>query len=135
NLLAEPFLGGFNNPRPQLVDINGDGRPDLFVQESKNDLMFFENVGGGKFVLRDTHFQNVQLGEWFRFADMNHDGLVDILGETPIGYIRIYKNVGTKTQPRFELAVDSLRDADGTPIFADPQNILNVVDIDNNGRL
>jgi hypothetical protein len=133
--LAEPFLGGFNLPRPQLVDIDGDGDLDLFVQEMKNDLMFFENVGGGRFVWRTGDFQDVQVGEWFRFADLNGDGLVDLLGEQPIGYIRVYQNVGTKTAPKLVLAVDSLRDADGTPIFADPQNILNVVDIDHNGRL
>src|SRR5690606_17786605 len=35
----------------------------------------------------------------------------------------------------FELVADSLMDADGKPLFADRQNILQVVDIDCNGRL
>ncbi len=40
-----PFLGGFDVPRPQLVDIDGDGDNDLFVQERTDELIFFENVG------------------------------------------------------------------------------------------
>ena len=40
-----PFLGGFNHPRPQFVDIDGDGDQDLFVQEEVNALIFFENAG------------------------------------------------------------------------------------------
>ncbi len=133
--LAEPFLGGFNLPRPQLVDIDGDGDLDLFVQEGRNDLIYFENVGGGHFVWRSDDFQGVKVGEWFRFADLNGDGVVDLLAEEPIGYIKVYRNVGTRTAPKLVAAVDSLRDADGRPIFADPQNILNVSDIDGNGRL
>ncbi len=131
----DPFIGGFNNPRPQLVDIDGDGDVDLFVQDAPDNLLYFENVGGGRLEFRTERYQGTHIGEWFRFADLNGDGLHDLLAETPIGYVRIYANRGTRTAPRLELALDSLRDGDGKPIFADPQNILNVVDIDANGRL
>ena len=43
---AEPFLGGFNVPRPQLVDIDGDGDDDLMVQEATGSVMFFERRPG-----------------------------------------------------------------------------------------
>ena len=42
---ALPFLGGLDVPRPQFVDIDGDGDHDLFVQEYSNAVWFFENTG------------------------------------------------------------------------------------------
>ncbi|MEX2601568.1 MAG: VCBS repeat-containing protein [Balneolaceae bacterium] len=132
-LIDFPFLGGFNAPRPQFVDIDSDGDPDLFVQENSNELMFFENLGasaGFQLVWRTDKFHGLDVGEWFRFADMDQDGDLDLLAEQPYSYIRYYKNEGTPEVPSFTLAADSLRDVNGTPIFSDRQNIPNVTDID-----
>ncbi len=133
-----PFLGGFNAPRPQFVDINNNGHADLFVQENTDDLKFFENTGDeDKFPLewRTNKFQNLDIGEWFRFVDLDQDGDYDLLAEQPYSYIRYYKNEGTPESPDFVPAADSLRDSNGEPIFSDRQNIPNVTDIDQNGRL
>ena len=57
-----PFLGGFNVPRPQFTDIDGDGDVDLFLQERPGELMLFENVGGPtrpEFVWRTDRYQNL----------------------------------------------------------------------------
>src|SRR5262245_65409973 len=43
-----PFLGGLDVPRPQFVDIDGDGDLDLFLEEYSNTLWFFENTGSAK---------------------------------------------------------------------------------------
>jgi hypothetical protein len=129
-----PFLGGFDVPRPQLVDIDGDGDLDLFVQERSGEVIHFENVAGA-FAWRTNHFHALDVGEWYRFVDLDGDGRLDLLGESRNSYIRAWRNVGTRTAPRFVMAADSLRDADGVPIFADRQNILNVVDIDADGQL
>jgi hypothetical protein len=129
-----PFLGGFDVPRPQLVDIDGDGDLDLFVQERSGEVMQFENVNG-VFTWRTSHYQGLDVGEWYRFVDLDGDGRPDLLGESRNSYIRAWRNVGTRAAPRFVMAADSLRDADGVPIFADRQNILNVVDIDADGQL
>lgn len=131
--ITSPFLGGFNLPRPQLVDIDGDGDLDLFVQESRHDVKFFERVGDA-WIWRTDRWQGVQVGEWYRFADLDADGDLDLLGEQPMGYIRAWRNEGDRTSARMVAVPDTLRDITGTPIFADPQNILNVVDIDCNGR-
>jgi hypothetical protein len=131
--MLQPFLGGFEVPRPQLVDIDGDGDLDLFVQEQSNALMFFENVDG-VFTWRTDRWLDLPIGEWYRFAELTGDGLPDLLSESPVSYIRAWRNVGTRAEPRFVIAVDSLQDSDGAPIPADRQNILNIVDIDCNGR-
>ncbi|HEX6309417.1 MAG TPA: VCBS repeat-containing protein [Longimicrobiales bacterium] len=135
---AHPFLGGFDVPRPQFIDIDGDGDLDLFVQERSDDLMFFENVGtaaAASYVWRTDSYRDLAIGEWYRFVDMDSDGDYDMIAEQPYSYIRLYRNEGTARAPEFVLAGDTLRDTDGRPIFADRQNIANAADIDCNGLM
>jgi hypothetical protein len=135
---AHPFLGGLDVPRPQFIDIDGDADLDLFVQERSNDVMHFENTGTAsapKYVWRSDKYRDIDIGEWYRFIDMDGDGDHDLIAERPYSYIRLYHNTGSATAPRFEVAGDTLLDADGKPIFADRQNIANAADIDCNGLM
>jgi len=131
-----PFLGGLNVPRPQLIDIDGDGDLDLFVQERGNELMYFERVDPNalRWVWRTDRFQDLAIGEWYRFLDLDDDGDLDLLAEEPYSYIRYYRNDGSRTKPRFALAADTLRDDEGKALFSDRQNIPNVSDIDCDGK-
>ena len=136
--IANPFYGGLNTPRPQFVDIDGDGDEDLFLQERSGKIAFFERVtesDTSRLVWRSDDYRGLDVGEWFRFADLDQDGAPDLLAEQPYSHIRAYRNVGTETNPQFELFSDSLRTPDGTPIFSDRQNIPNVTDIDCDGQL
>ena len=132
-----PFLGGFDHPRPQLVDIDGDGRLDLFVQEVTGPVLHFVQDGMRDgipvWALASERFQDLDVGEWFRFADLDGDGDFDLLGEAPFSYVRYWRNDGTPQAPRFVLAADTLRDAGGHPIFSDRQNIPQLGDIDCDG--
>ena len=132
-----PFLGGLDVPRPQFVDIDGDGDPDLFLQEYANTLWFFENVGTSeapRFEWRTDRFQDLEIGEWYRFVDVNGDGQVDLLTESPVSRIRYYRNTGTKTKAAFAEA-GRLRDGAGEAMFMDRQNIPAFGDLDCDGRL
>ena len=132
--IAQPVLGGLDVPRPQLVDIDGDGDLDLFVQERSGEVTFFEREGD-RWTWRTDRYEGLDVGEWYRFVDLDGDGDVDLLGELRNSYVRAWRNDGGRTTPRFVAVEDTLRDADGVALFADRQNILNLVDIDCNGRL
>ena len=135
--LEMPFHGGLNAPRPQLVDADGDGDLDLFLQEVTGSVALFERDGEGdglpRFVLRTPRYGDIDVGEWFRFADVDADGDLDLLAEQRFSYIKYYRNDGGRGEYRFVLAADTLTDVDGTPIFSDRQNIPQLGDLDCNG--
>jgi hypothetical protein len=126
------WLGGLNQPRPQLADVDGDGDADLFIQERSGRIIHFENAGRGdrpRFEWRSDRFAGLEVGEWYRFADMDRDGDPDLLGESPFSHVRLWRN----DDGGFGVWSDSLRDAAGAPIFSDRQNIPNAGDMDCDG--
>jgi hypothetical protein len=96
--------------------------------------MLFQRRAAG-WQLTADRFQNIDIGEWYRFVDLDGDGLFDLLTESPLSYIRYYRNTGTRNAPTFVMAVDTVRDIQGTAIYADRQNIAQFADVDCNGKL
>lgn len=133
-----PFQGGFNVPRPQFADMDNDGDQDMFVQEESGRIIHLENTGTAaepRYTWRTSAWKGLDTGEWYRIVDLDQDGDMDVLTEERFSYIRFYRNEGTLEEPNFVVAVDTLMDATGTPIFADRQNIPHIVDIDCDGLL
>ncbi|HWP38128.1 MAG TPA: VCBS repeat-containing protein [Gemmatimonadales bacterium] len=135
-----PFLGGFNSPRPQLVDFDADGLRDLVVQEYGDQLMLLGNEGAGRdgvprFALRSRALAGLRPGEWSRLVDVDGDGALDLFGELPFGYMRVWRRLGRGEAAPFAQPSDSLRDMTGAAVYSDRQNIPQFVDFDCDGRL
>ncbi|MDZ4699808.1 MAG: VCBS repeat-containing protein [Rhodothermales bacterium] len=137
-LYGHPFLGGLNVPRPQFVDIDGDGDDDLFLQNITGQMMFFERIGthqNPEWRWQTDRYMDLDIGEWSRFVDIDADGDFDILAERPFSYMQLYHNTGSSERAVFAANSDTVRSATGAPIFADRQNIPNFTDIDCDGLL
>jgi len=133
-----PFLGGLNVPRLQLVDIDGDGDQDLYLQEYTGQLMHFSNEGtpgDPRFVFQTRRYEGLDIGEWFRFVDLDGDGDYDLLAEKRFSHIRYFLNVGSPTAPNFDQTLYALKDTEDNEVFSDRQNIPNITDIDCDGKL
>jgi hypothetical protein len=137
--LALAFLGGFNVPRPQLADLDGDGDLDLIIQEWGGRMLALRHDGTAAdglpaFSLLSWHWSGLEVGEWSRFTDLDGDGDLDLLAEWPFSYLRYFRNDGTTAAPHYVALPDTIRDAEGVALFADRQNIPQVGDVDCNGR-
>jgi hypothetical protein len=135
-----PFLGGLNIPRPQLVDLDGDGAEDLVLQEYGGRMILLTRDGSRpdglpRFRYRTDFFERIGVGEWSRFADFDGDGDLDLFAEWENSYIRAFRNTGSRQAGRFVALPDTLRDDAGKVIFADRQNIAQFVDIDCNQKI
>ena len=129
----QALTGGMNRPVHQFVDIDGDADADLFVQDRAQQLTFFRNTGtpaNHQFEWVTDQFENLTVGEWFKFADVDRDGDVDLFAENPFGIFRYYRNDGSAMNPNFVLVTDTLKDVDNNPIIADGLSIPDWADID-----
>ncbi len=109
---------------------------DLFVQDKQSRLRYYENTGSiqqPQWQWRSDYFAGLDIGSWFRFADIDNDQDFDLFCESPVALIRIYRNTGPAAFPNFELAADTLRDTDGGFIEAEITNIPEIADLDCDG--
>jgi hypothetical protein len=80
NQLNSPWAGGLNSPQFNEVDLNNDGRKDLFIydKDGKRYLTFI-HVSGDQYVYEPSYARNFPpISSWVILADYNCDGVDDL---------------------------------------------------------
>jgi len=143
--LLNPWCGGWANPQISNIDLNGDGRLDLFVFEpgdGDNRVLTFLNIGNGQYQYApeyESFFPAMQY--WAILADYNKDGKQDIFTYTQSGgAMDVWKNVSDKNGLKFQKVTgDYLNYTDPwgqiVNIFTPANNLPAFVDIDGDGDL
>jgi large repetitive protein len=97
---------GFRN-RPDLVDIDHDGRLDAFIGDTVGDIRYFHNTGTAlapSFAAATTDpFGLSDVGDDSQptFVDIDHDGRLDAFVGRSDGDLVYYHNTGTVLAPAF----------------------------------
>ena len=130
--VESPFVGGFFEPRPTLLDIDADGDADLIVNVGGAGLQVFRR-DGDRWVWQTDRLGGIEPGNWSTFADLDGDGDYDLLTRGDPGRVRYWRNVGTPQAAQFEVGAALLRDAAGEPVNVEDSSIPALGDIDGDG--
>ena len=116
--LANAWAGGLNTPQFSTLDLNGDGRPDLFAfdHESRRAYTFLSVTAPGTAAGRRWRYAPqyeslfpADLRRWALLRDHDCDGRPDLFTFASGGNIRVFRNAPASGQPSFQLATDQLR--------------------------
>jgi hypothetical protein len=97
-----PGLGGYTIPR--MYDLSGDGLKDLIVGRGDGTLLYYRNGGSPaspSWVSEPTMFSGIDVGGRSapEIADVNADGLPDLLIGDASGRLTLYRNAGAPGSP------------------------------------
>jgi YD repeat-containing protein len=115
---------------PTLGDLDGDGDYDLVVGVAAGTLVFFENTGDATAPVWasapiDWSSGTFDIGDYAApaLADLNGDGLLDMIVGRRYGDVRGFVNVGIASEPAWQQAsswnIDTSESEQATPVLAD----------------
>ena len=111
---------------PAFGDLDGDGDTDAVIGERGGRLIYLENTAGAgrpaTFAAPVFDYMDLDAGQLSKpaLADLDRDGLTDLVVGGFDGRIRFYRNLGTAGAPRFD------------PFFTTPGNVEQLGGINTN---
>lgn len=137
-LLQNVFSGGQNNIRTQFADIDGDGDPDMIFLDGDGTFGWYKNAGTpaeAVYILQTEFFEGGDMLNWFRLADTDGDGDLDLFTGASDNQVRYFQNTGTAAVPRYTLTADPLLTATGQPVISESGCHPAFTDADGDGDL
>ena len=144
NALNMPWAGGLNNAQFSSIDIDFDGRLDLFVFDRSDDqvrVFLSKNIAGQDVFLEAPEFRDIfpnDLTYRAALVDYNNDGLPDIF-TYGIGGIMVYRNIGSEASGhQWVLEKNILRSLQGqinAILFVSSADLPAYVDVDGDGDI
>lgn len=104
--------------KPTLGDIDGDMDEDMLIGTGLGTLHLFENTpdadGKAHFTLSQENYQGIDVGHFAapQWADLNGDGLLDLVIGERNGNLNYWENTGTSTAAAYTLVNDFFGEID-----------------------
>ena len=136
--VSSALSGGWKAGKPDFVDIDADGDPDLFVVQLDGRISYYENNGTpqqARFVWKTDDYASLNAGNWARWVDLDADGDFDLLCSGTASTIRLFQNIGTPALAQYTLAANPLTDSSGQSILSEFTSLPDFADIDGDGDL
>ncbi len=145
NFLKYPWAGGLNFVQVSEVDMNFDGKKDLFMFDRTSHKVYCFINGGtpGKVDYYDStakyasHFPHLE--DWALIRDYNHDGLPDIFTYAiQFGGIKVWRNTSSGGNLQFTLETPYIKSDYGsstTNLYVSRIDLPSIEDIDGDGDL
>ncbi len=140
-LVLLPFLGGFNDPKPSLLDFNDDGLTDLMIGQIDGSLLYLQNTGTTsvpEWTPIQERLAGIDIGTWHTFCDIDGDFDFDLFCDSRTGKIMFYRNESSGGNIAFQLldtALSSSKNGGDSALQTGLNNTPAFADIDNDGDL
>ncbi|HRK73857.1 MAG TPA: FG-GAP-like repeat-containing protein, partial [Rhodothermales bacterium] len=128
-------LGGLNTPQLQWLDVTGDNRPDLFLQNQQHQVFFFRNDPTEGLILEHLNaFPDVFSGNWFQLWPDQDDSFL-LFASNDFDNIQVWRVQHAATRFITLKLAEVLLDTEGKAVFAEIGSIPQFTDIDCDGDL
>ena len=145
--LRNAWAGGLNTPQFSTIDLNNDGRPDLFAFDHETSRCYtFLNVAApsapaGRRWQYAPQYETIfpdSLESWVLLRDYDCDGRADLFTYVNGGNIAVLRNVLVNGQTTFQLATNQIRFSGSFPGTANltvGENLPAIQDVNGDGKL